>query len=120
MNKYKIIRTYNDQNDLGFTIEFPEGKSISDIEDVIFLVKEKDSDPLAEALITKLYSNSEITLHNLDVAKVKFSLSDYDNIEIGNLYEAALFCKWTGDPDFDEYVERLFDFQCVQNFHNNN
>lgn len=119
MNKYKITRTYNDQNDLGFTIEFPEGKTIADVEDVIFLVKTLDSDPLADALVSKQMSNSQITLTNLDNALVKWTLADYVNLEIGVLYEAALFCKWTGEPDFDEYVERIFDFQCKQNFHNN-
>ena len=118
--KNKILRINRDESDLKFVIYFPKGKSISDIEDVVFLVKEKDSDPLADALILKLMNSGDITLINKDLVIVKFATSDYNNLEIDVLYEAALFCKWTGNNDFDENVERLFDFQLEQNFHNNN
>jgi len=120
MDKNKIIRIFRDESTLNFTIRFPKGKTYSDIEDVIFMVKETDDTPLASALITKLFSNSDITLIAPSSALVKFNTADYDNLEIDTLYRAALFCKWTGNNDFDENVERLFDFQIEQNFHNNN
>jgi hypothetical protein len=116
--KYKIIRIYRDESDLNFVLRFPKGKTITDIEDVIFLVKELDADPLDQNLIEKLLSDSKITLTDLDVAQVSFEVEDYENITIDKLYRAALFCKWQGNTDFDENVERLFDFQAVQNFHN--
>ena len=119
--KNKILRINRDVSDLNFIIRFPKDKTISDIEDVIFLVKILDSDPLSSALISKTMSASEITLSNQDVIKVTtWVLADYDNLVVDCLYEAALFVKWTGDSDFDENVERLFDFQLEQNFHNNN
>ena len=119
--KNKILRINRDVSDLNFIIRFPKDKTISDIEDVIFLVKLIDSTPLENALISKTLSNSEITLLNKDIVKVStWTIQDYDLLEIDYLYEAALFCKWTGDSDFDENVEQLFDFQLEQNFHNNN
>lgn len=119
--KNNILRINRDVSDLNFIIRFPKGKTISDIQDVIFLVKLKDSTPLEEALISKTLSDSEITLANKDIVTVvSWSTSDYDDLEIDFLYEAALFCKWTGDSDFDENVEQTFDFQLEQNFHNNN
>ena len=119
--KNKILRINRDVSDLNFIIRFPKGKTIADIEDVIFLVKLTDSTPLSSALISKTLSASEITLVNKDIAKVtEWTLADYDGLEIDCLYEAALFCKWSGDSDFDENVEQLFDFQLEQNFHNNN
>ena len=118
--KNKILRINRDTSDLNFIVRFPTGKTIADIEDVIFLVKKEDDSPLDEALISKTFSNSEIVLLNKDIVKVVgWSVSDYDNLEIGALYQAALFCKWSGDADFDENVEYLFDFQLEQNFHNN-
>lgn len=116
----KIIRINRDESDLTFVIKFPKGKSISDVEDVVFLVKEQDSSPLINALIAKFKSQGKITLSAPDIAVVKLEVSDYDNLTIDALYSAALFCKWTGNTDFDENVERLFDFQITQNFHNNN
>jgi hypothetical protein len=119
--KNKILRINRDTSDLNFVIRFPDDKTIEDIEDVIFLIKNEDDTPLDEALLSKTLLAGEITLYNLDVAKVTtWSVSDYDPFEIGVLYQAALFCKWKDDPDFDENVESLFDFQLVQNFHNNN
>jgi hypothetical protein len=117
--KHKILRIYRDESNLNFVIRFPKGKTITDIEDVIFLVKELDADPLDENLIEKLLSDSQITLADLDVAQVNFEVEDYEGMTINKLYRAALFCKWQGDSDFDENVERLFDFQLEQNFHNN-
>jgi hypothetical protein len=119
--KNKILRINRDTTDLNFIIRFPNDKTIADIEDVIFLVKKDDDSPLDEALISKTLSNSEITLLNKDIVKVtSWDVSDYDDLEVDYLYQAALFCKWAGDSDFDENVERLFDFQITQNFHNNN
>ena len=120
MKNYKISRIYRDESNLNFVIQFPKGKTLTDIEDAIFLIKEIDATPLAEALVTKLLSNSQIELANKDIAKVKFVVADYNNLQIGVLYRAAFFCKWTGNSDFDENVERLFDFELIQNFHNNN
>ena len=120
MNKYKIYRINRDESDLNFVIRFPKGKTIADIIDVVFLVKDIDSTSLTEAHIHKLYSNSEITLTAPDIARVKFSVGDYNTLVIDQLYEAALFCKWDGDLDFDENVERLYDFEVEQNFHINN
>ena len=88
--------------------------------DIVFLVKELDADPLADNLLDKFLSLGEITVTDKDVAIVAFNVSDYDNIVIDRLYRASLFCKWQGSTDFDENVERLFDFQARQNFHNNN
>jgi hypothetical protein len=118
--KYKIERVYRDESNLNFVIKFPKGKTITDISDIIFLVKELDADPLASNLLDKFLSESDITLYGKDIAIVKFSVTDYDNMVIDKLYRAALFCKWIGSSDFDENVERLFDFQLKQNFHNNN
>lgn len=116
---YKIYRTYDSENEETFIIEFPEGKTIADIEDAIFLVKEQEGTLLSDAKVTKTLIGGDITLHNLDVAKVKWLKSDYVNLEIDVLYKAAFFCKWAGDADYDENVERIFDFQLKQNFHNN-
>ena len=116
----KILRINNDTETLNFIIRFPKGKTITSIDDVIFLVKEYDSDPLDEALLVKYLSGGAITLHNKDIAMVHFQLNDYLGMKIDVLYRAALFCKWIGSSDFDENVEHLFDFQLEQNFHNDN
>lgn len=116
----KIFRINRDESKLKFVIKFPKGKTISDVEDVVFLVKTNDDTALASALITKLKSTSKIELVNPDIALVSFDVNDYNNLTVGTLYKAALFCKWTGNTDFDENVERIFDFQVTQNFHNNN
>lgn len=120
MAKFKIEAIHRDESDLCFVIRFPKGKTINDIADVKFLVKENDGDPLAEALITKTMAAGEIVLSGLDVAKVQRTVDDYDNIIIDELYRAALFCRWKGNTDFDENVKYLFDFQTRQNFDNNN
>jgi len=117
--KNKISRINRDESLLNFVVRFPKGKTFTDINDVVFLVKDIDSDPLAEAYIHKLFSNSEIAITSPDIIQVKFNVSDYDLLEIDVLYEAALFCKWEDDLDFDENIEQLFDFQVEQNFHNN-
>lgn len=116
----KIIRINRDESDLTFLITFPKGKTITDIQDVIFLIKNATNTPLVDALVIKLKSSSEIDLIAPNIAVVNFTTSDYDSLEIDVLYTAALFCKWNGNNDFDENIERLFDFQVIQNFHNNN
>lgn len=120
MIKSKIERVNRDESNLCFVIRFPKGKKISDIQDVQFLVKENDFSPLANALIKKTLVLGEIILSGLDTAIVSINVNDYDNISIGNLYRASLFCKWSDNIDFDENVENLFDFQTIQNFDNNN
>lgn len=120
MSRQKILRIHRDESDICFVIRFPKGKTISDIEDVKFLVKKIDSSPLGEALISKTLQTGYIYLTGLDVARVKMNVDDYDNIEIDQLYRASLFCKWIGNTDFDENVKYLFDFQTKQNFDNNN
>jgi hypothetical protein len=120
MSISKINRVHRDESNLYFVIRFPEGKTIDDIEDVKFLVKEKEETLLADSLISKSQLDNEIALSGLDVAMVTIDVDDYDDIVIGNLYKASLFCKWIGDTDFDENVEYLFDFQTKQNFDNNN
>lgn len=120
LEKFKITRTHRDESDLSFIIRFPKGKTIRDIQDVKFLVKENDYSPLVNSLIVKTLSSSQIRLVNPDIAIVNMEVSDYNNITIGALYRACLFCKWIGDIDFDENVERFFDFQTIQNFDNNN
>lgn len=119
-NKFKITRVHRDESDLNFIIRFPKGKTINNIEDVKFLVKENDYSHLSNSLIDKTLSAGQIRLVSPNVALVNMNVSDYDNITIGALYRASLFCKWVGDIDFDENVERLFDFQTEQNFDNNN
>jgi spore coat protein CotH len=120
MDKNKIKRIDRDTSKLNFVIRFPKGKTYTDIQDIIFLVKETDATALENALITKLMSNSEIELVAPESALVSFTTNDYDPLEIATLYRAALFCKWNDTDDFDENVERLFDFEITQNFHNNN
>lgn len=120
MAKFKIERIHRDESDICFVIRFPKGKNIGDVQDLKFIVKKDDNTPLANALITKTKAAGEITLSGLDIAKVQMTVNDYDNIIIDNLYRAGLFCKWTGNTDFDENVKYLFDFQTVQNFDNNN
>lgn len=119
MSKQKIILVHRDESPINFVIRFPRGKTIDDIQDVIFLVKSTDASPLATSIIEKLYSNNQITLAEKDIANVFLTVNDYQNIEVGKLYRAALFCKWIGNVDFDENVEYLFDFQTKQSFHNN-
>lgn len=118
--KNKIYRVNRDESLLNFVIRFPKGKTFADIVDVVFLIKTKNSDPLVASLVLKLYNSSEIIITSPDIVQVKFATSDYDSLDIDVLYEAALFCKWDGNNDFDENVERLFDFQVTQNFHNDN
>lgn len=118
--KNKILRINRDESPLKINIYFPKGKTIDDIADVVFLVKTKDSDPLDQSLIKKLLSEGDISLLNQSLVHVAFETADYNGLTVDALYEAALFCKWTGNNDFDENVERLFDFQIEQNFHNDN
>jgi len=120
MAREKILRVHRDESDICFVIRFPKGKSINDIEDVKFIVKEYDSDPLASSIITKTLGTGTIVLSGRDIALVDMQVEDYDNIVIGELYRASLFCKWTGNTDFDENVKSLFDFQTKQNFDNDN
>lgn len=119
-SREKILRIYNDTDTLNFVVRFPKGKSINTIDDVIFLVKQNDSDPMSLVLIEKYLSQGQITLHNKDIVRVYLTLEDYDGLKVDVLYRAALFCKWQNASDFDENVEHLFDFQLEQNFHNDN
>lgn len=116
----KILRVRNDLDTLNFVIRFPKGKVITDIDDVVFIVKEKDSTPYDQALVLKFLSGGKVTVHHQDIAKVHWELQDYSLLKVDVLYRAALFCKWQGASDFDENVEHLFDFQLTQNFHNDN
>lgn len=120
MEAYKIVRVNKDTGLEYFVIEFPQGRSINSIADAIFVVKENDSTPLVDALVSKTILSGDINMKDVDVAEVSFDLSDYDNLEIGVLYRAAFYLKWIGDADYDEKVERIFDFQIKQNFHNDN
>ena len=117
---YKIDRKNRDVSSLNFKIIFPKGRGIGDIEDVKFIVKLTEDTPLANALITKTLLGSTISLLNQNSAVVSFVTSDYDNLSLGIIYKAGLFCKWTDQSDFDENVESLFDFEIKQNFDNNN
>ena len=120
METYKINRVNKDTSLEHFVIEFPQGKNINSIQDAIFMVKEYDGNPLTETLLSKTIVGGDISIIDIDIAQVSFDLSDYDNLEIGVLYRAAFFVKWSGEADYDENVERIFDFQIVQNFHNDN
>lgn len=118
MGKYKIERTFEDVNPLSFKLTFPEGKSLSDVNDVIFIVKPKDDSPYSEVLIEKTLLGGDISTSGTRYFIVAFETADYTNLVIGNSYRAALFCKWDGETDFDESVEQIFDFEIIQNFHN--
>ena len=120
MKNYKITRVKNDLSNLDFVLKFPGTKTIDDIVDAIFIVKEEDDTPLAEAIISKTLQAAEITKEADDILHVSFLVTDYDDLIIEKLYKAALFVKWNGEADFDENVESIFDFEIEQNFHNNN
>ena len=119
MANYKINKIYNDESPLVFRItKFPTGKSFATMQDIVFVVKKLDSDAYTERLVSKKLSDGEISTSGTRDVFVTFPISAYAGLEIGVTYRAGLFCKWTGDSDYDENVEQLYDLEITQDFHN--
>lgn len=112
-----VTKKDKDTNDLLFEITLPTGKTFTDVEDVAFIVKSDIDDLLADAKIEKYLDNGDITLQNSNQILVHFTLSDYENMEIGYDYIAGLFCRFTGQTDFDERID-TFSFQIEKSMHN--
>lgn len=113
-----IIKPLNDINDLVIKpYMLPTGKVFTDVIDAVFIIKEDISDALSDAKIEKYKSNNEIIFENTDQVRVKFSISDYVDLQIGYNYIGKLLCKFTGQTDFDERIDP-FDFQITKAMHN--
>ncbi len=125
MANYKIDRIYNDEADLTFKVKLAKGKTLASILDIVFIIKEKDDTAYLSKILEKTLLGGDIstslnsTSDTFIFAVVSFAVADYTSLVIGNTYRAGLFCKWIGDTDFDENVEQIFDFQVIQDFHNN-
>jgi hypothetical protein len=118
MAKYKIDRRYKDETDLVFSVKFPQGKTIANVEDAIFIIKRTDEAVYGAKLFEKTIIGGGITILNPNLFNVRFIIADYTTMTIGESYRASLFCKWTGDSDYDENVEQIYDFEIIQDFHN--
>lgn len=119
MAKYKITRIYNDESDLVFKIKsFPTGKSLAGTDDIIFVIKENDNDAYSAKIIEKTKTGGQISTIGTRFIHVNFDVADYSGLTIGQSYRASCFCKWTGDTDYDENVEQIYDLEIIQDFHN--
>lgn len=109
----KITRKYGAGDPLHFVIDLTEypGKTIGDIDDVFFSIKNKQSDADADSLLFKSQNNGgKITVTAqanplyLD-ALVEWLGTEYTNMEIKKTYLGAIFIKWNGEAMADENVE---------------
>ena len=108
----KIIRKYGSSTDLHFIIDLSEypSKTFADINDVFFIVKEKQSDADADSLLFKKQSLTNITTTqqadpNLIDALVTWLGNEYSNFTVGNTYLGGIFIKWNGESMADENIE---------------
>lgn len=117
--KKTITRIYGDQSPLIFHVDLREiNKTITDIDDVFFQVKNVKTDA-DDLLLFKKKSLMEITTAS-ESPYVKVSVlwdgTEYDNFVVGNKYIAGLFCKFTGFTLANENVDTEFVFTVTQDF----
>lgn len=93
------------------------GKTISDIADIIFVVKEDFTDTDVNALLLKKATDGVIwakdTNGDIDVS-VPWLYNEYDSFTIDKIYFGGLFCKFNGDPIADENVKELYEVRITQ------
>jgi hypothetical protein len=108
----KITRKYAASDPLHFEIDLTlyPGKTISDIDDIYFLVKKNISDLDSAALLSKSLGAGQISVVAqadplfLD-ALVDWLGTEYTGMEVKSTYLGGIFIKWTGDATADENVE---------------
>lgn len=113
-----IERKYESFDDLRFEIDLSEyGKTLTDVDDIIFSVKNTAIEA-DDVILEKKLSLSEIVASGTDVLDVSVIWLDteYDNFTIGENYLAGLFVKFTGDPKADENVDTIFQLRIIQDF----
>jgi hypothetical protein len=106
-------------DDLKFEIDLTTyGKTLSDIADIVFLIKVNEDD--ASSLFEKKKSLTQITATGTTIvtALVQWATTEYSQFEIGETYLAGLFVKFTGDPAYDEHTDDLFHLIIEQDFVN--
>ena len=117
-----IARKLGDFKNLIFRINLTdyEGKTVSDIEDIIFSVKNSLTDE-DDALLIKKYTLSEITVSGTKklVVNVLWATNEYANTPVGDYY-AGLYVKFTGDPVADENTNQYFKLKIIQDYLSSN
>lgn len=113
-----IIRKRESFHKLGFKVTLTDyGKTIDDIEDIIFSVKGELTDE-DNSIFIKKRSEAEIEVTGTDVltVAVDWAETEYDQFVIDKEYNAGLFIKFIGDPVADENVKENFKLKIIQDF----
>lgn len=99
---------------LVFTVNLTAiGKTHADVEDIVCVVKNQESDSDSEALrMTTMADGNSIDANNKIL--IPWAYDDYDGFRVGGKYKLGVFCKFTGDPVFDEDVKQIFDLTLIQ------
>jgi len=114
----EITRKKGAFHDLHFKVDLTKyGKTGADIADIIFSVKEKETDP-DDAYLYKSLSSSSISFTGTTILDVyvEWANTEYTNFVIGTRYKAGLFLKFVGDPEADENVSDIFALVIIQDF----
>ena len=108
----KIVRKYGSSTNLHFRIDLTEypSKSFSDINDVFFIIKEKQSDADIDSLLFKKKSLTQITVTEQSNPRfidaiVEWPGTEYTEFTVGNTYLGGIFIKWNGEAYADENIE---------------
>lgn len=113
-----ITRKKGAFHDLHFQVDLTNyGKTGTDVEDIMFSVKVKETDS-DSILLYKTLLNSDISHSGTDLLDVlvKWNFDEYTDFKFGQEYKAGLFIKFTGDPVADENVDKTFTIEIVQDF----
>ena len=116
----KILeRPYGANHPLQFIVTLWKlGKNNTDIEDIVCQIKENLTDTDSAIFEKKYVGDSGITFTGTDrlIVSVEWPYNEYTNFTIGKEYFLGLFCKFTGEPNYDERVKQIFKIKVIQDF----
>lgn len=113
-----IRRRKGDFHDLEFEMDLREyGKTLSDIADITFSIKESLTDE-DDSLFLKTLGAGTISAGGTDVVSVsvEWLTTEYSQFKVGKKYLAGLFATFTGDPVADENVDTTWEIEIYQDF----
>lgn len=108
-----IERKMGSFKDLAFTVNLAAiGKSHTDVEDIICVIKNNISDADTDAIrITRMIDGNSIDANNKVL--IPWAFDEYTGFQGGRGYKLGVFCKFTGDPVADEDVKQVFDLKMI-------
>lgn len=115
--KTKITRKLGDYRPLVFKLDLTGyyNKTVSDIEDIIFVIKGDKSD-LDNALFLKKLSDTDIIINSgteIIEVEVKWLYDEYSNFNKKVEYLAGLYPKFIGEPIIDENTDSEFEIEFI-------